>query len=203
MYLAGKWGKKAVRGFERIVAIDNRVDVGVITLHKGNFDYVTVYGSVMDSETGKPVEDASVVATSNSLVVIDVDSTHTDDDGTFSMSIKVERTGVVRPTATYSIGKRGYYFRKGTAGVIGDTIHIGKVELVKDGTPIQLQYQKRVVAMKPDKIEVYSLKGQMLYSGKPLDGTATLYGYFGRQLCVIHYKKDNQLLGTRKITQMR
>lgn len=201
IYLAGKKGYRTVRGFKEIIGISNKVNIGTITLPAPTNRKVTVLGKVVDIKTGAPVTDALVTASSSSIVVTDLDSAFTNQQGNFTITIDIDNSGIVKPVVTYGVYKLGYFPKNGTARELKDTVNLGTIKLTDDGTPIT-QYPV-LGSHKPDNMAVYSLKGQLLYSGKIIDIRKRLIARFGRQPVVIFYKKDNVLLFQRKYTELK
>jgi hypothetical protein len=200
VYVVGKKGFRTVRGFGDIVSIDNRVNIGTVTLFNAVNKQVTILGSVADSKTGSPVKDALVVVSSSSIVVIDVDSAHTNREGSFSITIDVENTSVIQPMVSYRVSKKGYFPFEGRTGVIKDTVSVGTIKLIETG--VHIKYHHTLLTQAPDNIDVYSLQGRLLYSGKAIDNTRILFNRMSRQPVVILYKNKNLVLFKMKYIRM-
>lgn len=192
MYRISKTGFNAKTGYGMIDSTSNTVDLGTVVLTKGISQNITVSGRVVDSATGAPIENALVrLSTTISIVDTIYDSAYTDKDGKFS---KEMAPGIwIQPRLLYLVTKDGYLMKYGTEMIQGTTVDLGDIKLMKDPVSIALPNTLIKSQFTPNSITLYSLKGQLLYTGNELHlHTLLKRGIVNAQPVIAVYKQGNR-----------
>ncbi len=165
MYRISKSGYNTKSGYGLIDTAGNTVDLGTVVLDHGITQDITVTGRVIDSVTGDPIENA-LVRLSTSLSIIDTlyDSTYTGSDGKFSHVMNPDMW--IQPRLLYLVTKDGYLPNYGIEKIQGTTVALGDIKLQKES--VSITHPTTAVKSSNGRgwIALYSLRGQLLYSGK-------------------------------------
>lgn len=207
-YAVQKDGYATSTGQKMIPGGNDRVDLGKIVLRKsGPTKKITVVGTVLDARTQSPIEKALVILSEVGIGITDPpESTFTDRGGNFAQVMEIDSGGIgsVRPTIGYRVIKDGYAPANGTERIQRDTVKIGRILLRPLSVPITNHLKAPVQFYNANRMVIYSLKGQLLYSGKPLEIQTNFYTAIGGfQPIVVHYLQGDILVNIRKITQVR
>ena len=172
---------------------------------------VPVAGTVVDSVTGSPIEGAMVILidandTSSNPTT---DTAYSDSDGKISDTVNcyVEWTGnIVLPNVNYTASKDKYVDKSGTGeidtsgGIMNTKINLGTIELA----PVNISIKHFVTPVQKNsanRIAIYSLKGQLLYTGKEMNLQALRSkGVIRFQPLIICYKLDKIVVAREMIT---
>jgi hypothetical protein len=127
-------------------------------------DTVTVSGTVVDSVTGLPLQNAFIVMTGLASLDTAGNTVFTAANGTFSKKVTISNAANLR-ALIYVVTKTGYNPGGGQTLITGKTLNVGTIRLKP--TNITSLNVSRPVAPRANlnNVKVYSLRGQLLYSG--------------------------------------
>ena len=121
-------------------------------------------GTVVDSATSTPLGNALVIMTGLGSIDTTGNTVRTANNGTFSKRVIVSNSSTLR-VLLYTVSKTGYNANGGQATITSKTLNLGTIKLklipiTSTSVTKQLAIQQRI-----DNIQVYSLRGQLLYAG--------------------------------------
>lgn len=189
-----------------------KVNLGKIVLQKagGVTVPVKVSGVVLDSLTQNPVEGALVQVSVIGAGLSNPDSVLTGTDGKFSITIAADTTSTstIQSRAVILVRKDGYQLKQGNKLLEGNTtVDMGTILLSKVISAINnyLFFSKSTIVSQAKVMEVYSLRGQQLYCGKPMHPVEVLKNSSlpVAQPCIITYKKDNKVIYSHKVMTIK
>ncbi len=203
-YIASKNGYQNAMGNKGIDS-SSIIDLGKIVLRKGGGvgRTVTVTGRVVDSGSNEPIENARVVL--STINVLNPDTVNTNRSGRFSASVEIPASGSTNPIIIYAVFMENYNPKVGQKAVtLLPMVDLGTIKLIKSSVGINsVPRLKGGVSLKPNKLEIYTLKGQMIYSGLIKNHN------FPYSLCIspqqpliIRYKRNDIVLFTQKQYQL-
>jgi hypothetical protein len=161
---------------------------------------------VLNARNQNPIENALVELSFMSMWITPPESTYTDREGNFEQEMEIDSSGIgtIPRRITYRVSKDGFAPENGTENVQRDTVDLGKIELQPMSVPVTNTVNTSLNFNSANRVLVYSLKGQLLYTRKPQSiNEEFISSIGGSQPVFIHYKLDNTLLGIKKITQIR
>lgn len=198
-YITFKGGYKSKMGNGR-VGSNNTVDFGTIELSVETYRDIVIIGRVLDSASSQPLP-AALVLLSNTAFIMDsiYDSVVTTDLGTFSHTMQIGTGGIgpLPPQVIYTAMKDTYNPAFGNADGNVDTCDLGDILLSKINIPIIYDPTSKITLLnaKPNRVEIYSLKGQLLYSGANLNVNRLYHlSILSLQPVIIRYKCNNEVL---------
>jgi hypothetical protein len=208
LYAVSKEGYATKTGQQQIPGGNDRVDLGTIVLGKGGpARKVLVIGQVVNARTSDPIEGALVILSEIGIGITDPpESTNTDREGNFEQVMEVDSGGIgsIRPSIAYNVSKEGFAPANGRERVQRDTLDLGEIALQPMVVPITNNMHTSLNFNSANRVLIYSLKGQLLYAGKPQSISEEFISTIGgSQPVFIHYKLDNTLLGIKKIARIR
>ncbi len=164
---------------------------------------IVISGNVVDSVSGDPISDAVVVLLSNAGTGVDtLDTLFTDVSGGFSATVTVADDAMM---VICVVIKEGYVINIGYGMIQSDNVDLGTIKLITD-TPIKyvnLTGFKKGLHAIPNNVVLYSLKGQILYSGTDLSLRSILpHGINRSQPLIAFYKFNNTFVYMKKITEV-
>ena len=133
---------------------------------------ITITGTVRDSVSQTTIENATVILgyninfdADNSLLVLR-DTLISGNQGVISNEIVFDTASLENSEMTYVIKKDNYLVKQGAVKLAGTSLNLGEVLLHPSSTPVY-QNPASVIpqTLKPNNVQVYSLKGQLLYEG--------------------------------------
>ena len=172
---------------------------------------IPVVGTVVDSVTSSPIENALVLLfdvndTSQNPVP---DTAYTDSDGKISGTVNCFVSWIgdtILPNVTYTAYKDKYNEKSGTGeidtsgGIMNAKINLGTIELAPEIISIKY-FQTPIQKNAANSIAIYSLKGQLLYTGKEIDlRIFRSKGITRFQPLIICYKLNKIVVAREKIT---
>lgn len=179
----------------------NIVDLGTIILAKGNSQKITVSGRVLDSITGTPIEKA-MVRLSGTVSITDTvyDSVYTDTDGKFSHEVTVGPWIGIQSRLIYLVTRDGYESKYGNEMIQGTSIDLGDIKLFKNSVSITYNNPTGGTLAGQNTIDVFSIKGQLLFSGKESNFKKQLLKNMAHsQPLIIRYRINKKLMYQKKI----
>lgn len=198
-YITLKGGYKSKMGNSSI-GVNNAVDFGTIALSEETYREIVIIGRVLDSSDNQPIPTALVILSNSSLILDTIyDSVFTSDIGVFSHKMQIGTGGIgpLPPQVIYSATKDAYVPKEGYQAGNVDTCDLGDILLAKINIPIIYDpYSKiKISNVKPNRIEIYSVKGQMLYSGAECNLNKLFHlSIITLQPIIIRYKFNNEVL---------
>lgn len=168
-------------------------DLGTIVLPVETLVPVTITGRVLDSATAEPIPEALVIIT-NSSVILDTiyDSVFTDAQGTFSLETEMGSSGMI--IIVYMAMKDGYETKGGYSEATQGTTDLGDILLVKSTPIIYTPVIKKQIAI-PNRVEIYSAAGRLLYSGPQTDVNRLRHlDVMKSQPVILRFKRDTKVL---------
>lgn len=206
-YAVSKKGYQTKWGYGQITG--NTCNLGTIVLYKSGSGTRTihVFGSVYDQKTDLPVNEALVMLSTSGNIVDPPESTYTGTDGTFYKAMEIDSSGVgqVAPLLVYRVEKDGYNPANGSERIQKDTVDLGKITIMPDPMPIENGNPVSFTVAVPNNIAIYSIKGQLIYTGfeMNLDKLIHLGIISQSQPIIITYKLNNEVLFRKKIASVR
>jgi hypothetical protein len=199
VYRISKSGYITKTGYGMIDSTNNTADLGTVALAKGISQKITVTGRVIDSTTGVSIENALVRLSTMQLITDTIyDSAYTDKDGKFSH--EMDPSTWVTPRLLYLVTKDGYQPKYGTANIVGTSVDLGDIRLAKD--PVSIAHPNTILKsnITPTGIALYSLRGQLLFSGKEVHLPALVaQGIVNAQPVIAVYKQGNKEIYRKSI----
>ena len=172
---------------------------------------IPVIGTVVDSVTGSPIENALVLLfdvndTSQNPVP---DTAYTGSDGKISDTVNCYVMWIgdtILPNVTYTAYKDKYNEKSGTGeidtsgGIMNTKINLGTIELAPEIISIKY-FQTPIQKIAANSIAIYSIKGQLLYTGKDINLRILQSKGIARfQPLIICYKLNKIVVAREKIT---
>lgn len=200
MYQISKTGFSSKTGYG-IIDSTNTVDIGTVVLSSGISQKITVTGRVIDSTTGDPIEEA-LVRLSTTLWITDTlyDSVYTDKEGKFSHQMDAGNLTGQQPRLLYLVTKSGYLQKYGLQLIQGVSIDLGDIKLMKD--PVSISPTISIKKSQGDGtcMAIYSMKGQLLYSGKKINlNTLIARGIVRTQPVIVSHQQNHEKMNSKKI----
>jgi hypothetical protein len=165
----------------------NELDLGTIKLIP--ISYINVLGKVIDLYTDDPIPQVRV-----EVNALNTDSAYTDTLGKFQ--IDSVQLSYFDPMLSYLLTKTNYDTIDASTFVQDDPLDLGIIKM-KDLTVAIHNNNRLLFNRKANKIVVFSLKGQLLYSGKNLR-YSKLKDLVNAQPVIVNYKYNNTVLYTKK-----
>ncbi len=170
----------------------------IVLTQPGDNDTISVTGTVVDSVTGDPIENAQVII--SSITVMKPDSILTDGSGKFICKVEISGDTTITEQVFYAVSKDGYQMKTGMQNTGQDPLDLGTILLQIPIDPIIHNPVFPITQIQPDRMEIYSINGQRLYAGPVLDLRSKRAGTIIRnQSVVVRYMQDTRVLGSRKI----
>ena len=191
---ASKDGFNTENGMEDVVR--DTADLDTIVLRGQSLRQLFVCGTIIDT-SDNPINEAQIVLRSGSGGGGEIiDTLFSGTDGAFAELITItEIYGRIR----YEVTKNGYLPTNGSGEVENDTCDLDTITL-RDGitiinNPVLIAFDK-----KPDNIQLFNMRGQMIYAGRDLDLQKALKGKAARtQMYIAHFRQGKTLLYTGKV----
>lgn len=195
-YRASKTGYNTLSGMGEVVR--DTADLDTIVLGGESTSGVYVFGIVLNT-AGNPVNEASVILSSGGGGGGGIiDTLFSDANGTFGENVVYSSMGMQR-RIRYEASKSGYLPANGSGEVENDTCDLDTITL-RDGVTSSNKVVEISVGKKPDTIQLFTLRGQMLYSGRNCDLDKALSGKITRsQILIVHFRLGNTVLYKNKI----
>lgn len=205
-YAASKKGYQTKYGYGQITG--NTCNLGTIVLNKSGVGTRTVhvFGSVFNARTNQPVNEALIILTTSGNITDPPDSAYSGNDGTFYKAIEIDSSGIgqVAPMLHYRVERYGFMPASGSERIRTDTVDLGKIDINPDPASIENGNPVSFTVAVPNNIAIYSLKGQLIYSGTEinLDKLAHLGIIARSRPMIISYKLNNEVLFRKKVTSI-
>ncbi len=177
------------------------VDLGIIILAKTKYQKITVSGRVLDSTSGTPIENA-VVRLSKTVSVVDTlyDSIYTNVNGEFSCKVEIAVLTGIQPRLAYLVTKKGYTQKYGAEIIQDSTIDLGDIKLLRNSVSISFKGMTGGTSAGPNHIDVFSIKGQLLFSGNESDFKKQLSKSMAySQPIIIRYRMNKEIKCQKQI----
>lgn len=202
-YAASKRGYQTKYGYGQITG--TTCNLGTIVLRKSGSGTRTVHvlGSVFNARTNQPVGGALVILTTSGNIIDPPDSAYSGYDGSFYKAIEIDSSGIgqVAPQLLYRVEKDGFLPAQGRERIRTDTVDLGKIDIEPDPTSIENGNPVSFTVAVPNNIAIYSLKGQLIYSGTEMNIDRLVHlGIISRsQPMIITYNLNNNVLLRKKV----
>ncbi len=197
VYMVIKDGYTSVYGLGFIVS--GEVALGEIVLEPpGTTDTISVTGTVVDSATGNPIENAQVIL--SSITILKLDSVLTDGSGKFTGKVEISTDTAITEQVYYIVSKDEYQMKTGTQNTGQDPLDLGTILLQKPIDPIVNNPVFPIMQILPNRMEIYTINGQRLYDGPVIKLHTKIAGtIIQNQTVVVRYMRNTRVLGSRKI----
>ncbi len=206
-YAVHKEGLEPKTGSQRLTGGNNRVDLGKIVVGApGPSRTIVVLGKCINARTQKPIEKAMVLLSKMSMggTPSPADTIFTDAQGSFVGEVKVDSGGIgsMRPMVSYKITKEGYRDVNSTTRPRNDTTDLGTIRMTPLAVSIQNAYNPLLSYSNADNVLVYSMKGQLLFSGAVKTFHAKKHALPNcYQPHCIRYRKNKTVLHTEMVVK--
>lgn len=206
-YAASKRGYETKYGYGQITG--TTCNLGTIVLRKSGSGTRTVhvFGSVYNARTNQPVNQALVILSTSGNIVDPPDSAYSGTDGAFYKAIEIDSSGIgqVAPMLLYRIEKEGFLPAQGREMIRTDTVDLGKIDIEPNPTSIENGNPISFTVAVPNNISIYSLKGQLIYSGAEMNIDRLVHlGIISKsQPMIISYKLNNNVLFRKKVNPIK
>jgi hypothetical protein len=160
---------------------------------------ISVTGKVVDSGTGRGFGGALVAMSTGGGFDTIGNTVLTNSDGTFFKQVTISKLNGASIVA-YVITDLGYQTQLGQNQASGSQLDLGTIQLKKNGSAIKPEIGS-FAPVQINKLNVYSLNGQLLYEGKAQAIGAILRNYRGGVIVAIKY--DNARVATIKYTPIK
>lgn len=213
LYVAMKSGYSTKSGSGKIVASSTDptsyyCDLDTIALSPEENIKVLVKGTVLESGINVvpvPIVEAMVLLHKKGLGVFPpkYDTVFTEKDGTFSTHIIMNNSSGIIPEklmVAYIVSKKGYGNKNGAGPVKEGVADLGEILLDELSVSINHVPSIKISQITPNRIAIYSIKGQILYEGPEINiAILQANGVLNNQTLIITSKLNNKIIHTKKV----
>jgi hypothetical protein len=192
-YSASKTGYNTETGMEDVVR--DTADLDTIVLRGETISGVYVFGIVVDT-ADIPVNEARIILKAGGGGGEIIDTLFSGTDGTFGENVEV--SGMHR-RIRYEAWKNGYQTTSGSGEIEQDTCDLDTITL-RDGPTAVTNIIRINLGKTPDNIQLFNMRGQILYSGRTIDLNKVLKVNVARsQMLIAHFRLGNTVLYKSKV----
>lgn len=175
------------------------MDLGTIKISTvmkiaNTIDTLQVSGTVVDDATGSPIANAKVVMSGLGADTAG-NTAMTGADGKFSKQVIVTNLSAFK-ALVYVVSKTGCTPNGGQVVITSKTIDLGTIKLVGPTGTINSNLKSVATAIRANNIQIYSLRGQLLYAGALVAPEKVVQN---RTPVIVNYRINNRTINSVKV----